>query len=140
MTEQFSQEYIAFMQSDEAKALQALWEPKQWDVVWDEETESIGTLLSVSGPIVFVNFRDTDGGWLRNVNKEVVWLPMLFQLLGVIEGAGVHLQIIAPRRDYPGDDTWVVAGDRVGQSSFDKDLMLAAAKLAVKVVEGVESG
>ena len=127
MTElQFTPEYIKFMQSDEAKCLQALWEAKQWDHVWDLETESPGILFSVPTNIVFVNFLGTDSGWLRDINKETVWLPTLYQLLQVIEGAGKRVELILYELD---------RGTYYGGLA---ELMMRAAKLAVKAVKAVE--
>ena len=143
MTElQFTPGYIAYILSDEAKVLQAGHELKCWDFfVWD------GVIYVVTGvgcDGIYAAKADGRGkaSWL-NVEEDLsgreLWLPTLFQLIGVIEGAGWWWRIRVALR---GDKKYEMAAAKPGVSGFrvrhtiESDLLLAAAQLAVRAVEG----
>ena len=106
MTEQqFTPEYIAYMQSDEAKALQALWVPAvcDWCVATDKvAAQGLGYVARWQVPDDSGSHRTTwvvvvtpdsgtgyiSGGSQARIRENFVWLPTLFQLIRVIEGAG----------------------------------------------------
>ena len=132
--QQFTQEYIQFILSDKAKALQALWNLASY---------SVGDHVLVGGRLGIVADLDTrdyfaDEGVryfaiafdhpnrraLGDPEREVwerhslTWLPSLFQLLRIIEGAGWRWRTVAEQ-------------DTVEQA------MLTAAQLAVRAVQNV---
>ena len=141
MTErQFTPEYIAYMQSDEAKALQALWKPAVGDWVYGSRYErrmhmviesrtehevEVVTGVGCDGVQTPKTYRNHDG---------VLWLPTLFQLIRVIEGATDQWSI----ERYPStvSDNLQVWIRGIGFSAVPgSDLLLAAAQLAVRAVE-----
>jgi len=149
-TDQFSPEYIAHILSDEAKGLQEVWRRNGVS----EGDHCVGTNRDTGGVRGVVHrhrLQTTDGGmaagfavsenlngtlhWYCNKDKRIpedwAWLAGLYDLLQIIEGAGVRISIFAPE-EY--SEHWLIAGDRVGESADDRDLMLAAAKLAVRAI------
>ena len=124
MTEQFSQEYIAFIRK--AKVLQTLWVPAAGDWVLlthrgKQEVNCLGTM-------------DDSRDWVEWAKealeyRHIVWLPTLFQLTRVIEGAGWEWQRTI-------DGRWLIktCSDYYTVSAKGDDL-LAAAQLAVRAVE-----
>ena len=148
MTEQqFSKEYIDYMQSDEAKVLQALWVPASY---------SVGDYVLVDSRLGVVAALDTrdhfadegvryfaitfdcpntralgDPEWEVWERHSLTWLPTLFQLIRVIEGAGFRWY----RRT---NETWGIHregdADRWEVNAYGDDL-LAAAQLAVRAIE-----
>ena len=137
MTEQFSQEYIEFMQSDEAKVLQAGHELKCWDFfVWEGEIYVV-TGLGCDG--IYAAKADGRGkaSWLNaeeDLSGRELWLPILSQLIGVIEGAGWEWRRFAGL--FLGWPHKPPIEEPVGFD--DKDIMLAAAQLAVRAIGGKE--
>jgi len=121
--EQFSPEYIRFLQSDEAKALQGLWKPR------------IGDWAYGSG-VVHLRYKiDRDGSYFATESGESTflgqlhWLPTLQQLLQIIERAGWDWS----RLD---DGTWRIHKPGYGtHEEWHLPDMLAAAKLAVRALE-----
>ena len=153
MDEQFSQAYKDFMRSDEAKGLQALWVPGVGDFIWCGEQGFYGLWIIVprsedNSPFglagldhsgFFGVFSDLDE--LRPFVRGIgVWLPSLSQLLGIIEGAGwdwkaerYHTRVSSQAR------YWVYAQNHALELYEDEictDVMLAAAKVAARAVEG----
>ena len=142
MTDQFSQEYIDYILK--AKALQALWEPAVGDWVYGSRYErrmhmviesrtehevEVVTGVGCDGVQTPKTYRNHDG---------VLWLPTLFQLIRVIEGARYWWRW---RLAYDGEKRYEMRIGKLkghGQAwdSADDDLMLAAAQLAVRAVEG----
>ena len=149
MTEQFSQEYIAYIRKD--KVLQKLW---------CSDSYTVGDQVLVDGRVGTVAALDTrdyfaDEGvryfaisfeypnrralgspeWEVWERHSLTWLPALFQLIGVIEGAGWRWY----KRS---DGIWGIVNDENGEgyrvegAKYRTDLMLAAAQLAVRAVEG----
>jgi hypothetical protein len=125
MTDQFSPEYIEFVRK--AKCLQDEWRPKAGDTVLAQPWEITG-LEWWSAPAQQVGELEEDG--------ELFWLPTLWDLLQIIEGAGCTWE-----RDEeewtlwgPGDNTYASAAEWLDEN--DNDDMLAAAKLAVRALEG----
>ena len=162
MTEQFSQEYIAFIRK--AEGLQALWVPEEGDWIVTEDSELMGhdtmlqpyiTCLKEDGEGGFVTListsygRSTDyveeiiteGAAPDEIKKRCAWLPTLFQLIGVIEGANegrTHWRIFRMR---DGRRKYTMTVHTFGKHEYSvnsDDLMLAAAQLAVRAVEEVE--
>ena len=144
MTEQqFTPEYIAYMQSDEAKALQDDCEIVIGShIVADDGGVAVVTDVHciLPEPAEFVAVHMQNGMAFGGCVDDVTWLPTLFQLIRVIEGTGYYdgsdvdrvFMITGPSED---DPTWCV-GDFDGNSYYaDKDLMLCAAKIAVRAVE-----
>ena len=143
MTEQFSQEYIAFIRK--AEAVQALWNLdsyREGDHVWvdgkvgvvaaydsrDFFSDESVRLFAVFHARLNMPLGDPKPGiWAR---CNLIWLPTLFQLIRVIEGAGWRWQ-----RDM--DEKWlIVKGAEYYRAEGWKDGdMLAAAQLAVRAVE-----
>jgi len=115
MDEQFSQEYIAFMLSDEAKVLREKWEPKEGDRF--AMGDSYIGLVSHS--------------WGR-ICTGTVWLPSLFQLIRIIEGAGWEWRRFGGL--FLGWPHKPPTQEPIGFD--DKDIMLAAAQLAARAVGG----
>ena len=126
--QQFSKEYIAFMQSDEAKALQKGREfgIGDWYIPRPERPE----------PQLIKNRLDMSC-------RDVRWIKLftLFQLIRVIEGAGWRVSMRSPVHGVPGRDRWMVMGTPPSGSAraeiHNDDLLLAAAQLAVRAVEDV---
>ena len=138
MTEQFTPEYIAYILK--AKALQALWMPAVGDAFlvhatgatevildWDARDTGVWTIQ------LGIGAGSTKHFWTRGTicGPGAVWLPTLFQLIRVIEGAGFHWY----RRT---NETWGIHregdADRWEVNAYGDDL-LAAAQLAVRAVE-----
>ena len=107
MTEQFSPECIEYLLSDDV--LQRLWVPGAGDWAWNREISAMHLLRDEFDKC------ETD-----------VWLPTLYQLLQVIEGAGKRVELILYELD---------RGTYYGGLA---ELMMRAAKLAVKAVKAVE--
>ena len=126
--QQFSEEYIDYMQSDEAKALRALWVPAVGDWVADKWPHKTYVELIGESPCDFTVGDISEPPH----NVESFWLPTLFQLIRVIEGAGWEW-----RRS--GENLLGWPRKRPSKLAvFDhKDLLLAAAQLAVRVVADV---
>jgi len=107
--DEHSPKYIAFMQK--AKRLQALWVPGAGD--WY-------TFLGADRAYLLDYPLDPR---LGSVDDDVRWLPSLFQLIRIIEGAGWRVEQIMYELDkgtyYSGLD----------------ELMMRAAKLAARAVE-----
>ena len=146
MDEQFSQAYKDFMRSDEAQVLQ-----KHLDIHF-----GTAILAPVMGHdvIVFVTEVEHDpsaacdfyaifeGSGTPNafLREDVTVLPSLSQLLGVIEGAGWEWRKFAGLvYGWPIDPNAKINAE-YPVSFDDKDLMLAAAKLAARAVEEVTDG
>jgi len=146
MDEQFSQAYKDFMLSDEAQGLQ-----KHLDIRF-----GTAILAPVMGHdvIVFVTEVEHDpsaacdfyaifeGSGTPNafLREDVTVLPSLSQLLGVIEGAGWEWRKFAGLvYGWPIDPNAKINAE-YPVSFDDKDLMLAAAKLAARAVEEVTDG
>jgi len=151
--DEYSPEYIAFMQK--AEALQALWVPGEGDWIVTEDPELMGhdtmlqpyiTCLKEDGEGGFVTListsygRSTDyveeiiteGAVPDEIKKRCAWLPSLFQLIGVIEGAGWEWRRFGGL--FLG---WPRNSTLQGPIGFDdKDLMLGFAQLAARAVEG----
>ena len=144
MTERFSPEYIAFILSDEAKVLQGQWkEPVigDWALVFPKST-----LGGVTGLVVRMGVGQWRHTTLRfgdgcegdfNHRVQLCWLPTLTDSLDMIEEAGYWW---STGLDYDGDDKWytISAGSIEDEGYIEndhKDRMLAAAKLAVRVLE-----
>lgn len=127
MTDQHSLEYIEYMQSDEAKALQR-YVPVDMTGIWVVLTNDSGASgvhnLGDGKHKALNDLLGPNDSWL-----SWWWLPTLWQLLRIIEGAGVRCIIMAPSEPHP---YWTVDA---GLMEFnERDLLLAAAQLAVKVV------
>ena len=138
--DEHSQEYIAFMQK--AEALQALWVPGVGDFIWCGEQGFYGLWIIVprsedNSPFglagldhsgFFGVFSDLDE--LRPFVRGIgVWLPSLFQLIRIIEGAGCSWERL------PGCE-WILY-DRILRERatvIEDDDMLAAAKLAAREI------
>ena len=144
MTEQFSQEYKAFMQSDEAKGLQALWVPSIRDVVGVVDCDTV-CLYSVQANYLSeqIGLQDEEGqffgvfGELDELKEWALerdymfWLPTLFQLIRVIEGAGQRFILMSPTET---NHYWTLD---IGLIEYnEQDLLLAAAQLAVRAIGG----
>ena len=140
MTEQqFTPEYIEFILSDEAKGLQGLWEPAVGDWCWHNEHKLsliYGTDLPASSETDIASISE-EGRlhyiYLRPYLGDVTWLPTLFQLLCIIEGAGWEWERLRDGKWRLFRKDWLVA--TLACDDVDDDV-LAAAKLAVKAVEG----
>jgi len=124
MTEQqFTPEYIEFMRGDEAKVLQQVWKPRWGDFVH-------------GGGMVHVRYKDdlegthyaTESGGLAYLGY-FCWLPTLYDLLRIIEEVEWEWRKTAEH---------LIGYPRAHPSKVefcdDKDLMLAAAKLAVRAL------
>ena len=144
MTEQFSQEYKAFMHK--AKALQKLWVPGEGD--WY-------TFLGADRAYLLDYPLDPR---LGGVDDDVRWLPTLFQLIRVIEGRWPNIQTHIWSSPYVSVLIRVWDENVKEESESDglhwcrkcrkkepcphqawaegKDLLLAAAQLAVRALEG----
>ena len=138
MTEQqFTPEYRAYMQSDEAKRLQDahLVELGEWRVlmpVFGMDHPWFVTKGDEYGLSVEGTRADGHKVACLYARERSRWLPTLFQLIGVIEGAGF-------RWYHRTNGTWGIhrEGDADRWEMNDKQGdMFAAAKLAVKAVEG----
>lgn len=154
-TNQFSQEYIDYILSDDAKALQEVW---RRDGV-SEGDDCVGTNGDTSGLRGIVHrhrLKMTDGGmatgfavsenldgilhWYCNKDKHIpedwAWLPSLHDLLRIIEGAGWQWS-----RSPAHWEAWRPAsaaiGDAVKEWAIIEDTedMLAAARLAVRAIK-----
>ena len=137
MPDQFSSEYIDYMFSDGAEVLQGKWSPKIGDcfVATEvfEEVYSDGLLEVEPGMVELLH-----GSWsLYDQTPQEVgrWLPTLWDLLRIIEGAGWEWS------HNPGIwQAWKptpVRGTAEKWASIkDTEDMLSAAKLAVKALGG----
>ena len=138
MTEQFSQEYIAYILSDEAKVLQKLWVPAAGDWILlthrgEQEVNCLGTM----------DDRKDWAEWAREALKyrDMTWLPTLFQLIGVIEGRWPRVEMGSYLLDGVRHH-WMRGLEMPPKTSVGRpivretDIMLAAAQLAVRAVEG----
>jgi len=150
MTEQqFTPEYIALMQSDEAKALQEqhpvlsfgdrVWILGDASVgivkqVWTSSSRSIRASYDVmapdlGGPTIFEGLRE-----------DFAWLPTLSQLIGVIEGRWPRVEM-GSYLLYGVRHHWMRGLGMPPKTSVGRpivretDIMLAAAQLAVRAVE-----
>ena len=147
MSEQFSQEYIDFILSDEAKGLQRVdLSPGDW--VWTGH--ELGIVLRPwvgfeTGPLAHLTvLRLAKSGWSEESfsRTNLTKLPTLWELLQIIEGAGwdwaaerstfTLLKTGEPRvrrfmtiANYEDDEY---------HRADDDELMLAAAKLAVRAI------
>ena len=140
MTEQqFTPEYIAFILSDEAKALQALWEPEEgdWFVAtapyvevegddWPEIDIEVGEINSIHSAWRM------EGGEYKTAGA---WLPTLRQLVALVERTDKTLFFNRVVNAEGKEPIWQV-GFHGGWEIFDKDLLLAAAQLAVRAIQG----
>ena len=137
MAEQFSDEYRAYMQSDKAAALQ---NGHQWDIgdwiYWYSPADL--DKWRTEKEIVCLTIDDVQD--MEVIDGNYWWLPTLFQLIRMIEGSGYFdgseaartFEIIGPSWDFP---DWYI-GDQEGIVYYtDKDLMLAAAQMAVRAIE-----
>lgn len=124
MTDQFSQEYISFILSDEAKALQEKPERGQW--VW---CRHLGVVTLVTG--VGCDGSQTTEGYLYDA--ETTLLPTLHDLLRVIEGVGWKWSRKPSRWD-----AWIPTVVPLTAKEWamieNTEDMLAAAKLAVRAL------
>ena len=139
MTERFSPEYIKFILSDEAKVLQegheiAVGEYRVLTAHFKDDRPWIVT--SGSGIGLTVQGVCADGSTLGCLyaQERSRWLPTLTDLLGMIKGKtsddiGIHY-------DPPLDEWYAIKGGDI--IAVEKDKELAAAKLAVRVLEGKE--
>lgn len=123
MTDQFSPEYKAYLLSDEAKGLQHFWQRKEGDR-FAMGKDYVGL---VTHP------------W-KGQHDEATWLPTLWDLTQIIEWAGYSWTMGHYCEDGP---AWyvanaVVSGEELGpllEAEEWEDVMLAAAKLAVRTIE-----
>ena len=137
MTERFSPAYIAFILSDEAKVLQGhlpregegVWFIQRWLVEVGPSDWSEPHVLGEDDTSYILDYEDYE-------DLEYVVLPTLTDLLGMIEEAGWRVGL---------DDTDVgysfcsyKVSKSVGPIVFSQEgeRLLAAAKLAVRVLEG----
>lgn len=151
MTNQFSQEYIDYILSDEAKALQKKWEPQVRDAVANVlstpyilsvQLDNIceQTVLQDEDGQFSGTFDDIDelGEWVCRTTY-VAWLPALYDLLQIIEGAGYEWKLeTLVRRDVVGLCYYAYIQNYETETYFDTiehEVMLAAAKLAVKALK-----
>lgn len=132
VTDQFSQEYIDYILSDEAKALQERdgWQLGDW--CYDQVTTQV---LLVS---------HSDG----KMYASDIWLPTLWDLVRIIEGAGWDWTVMSGWTSndegfyqlQSGKATEACAHTRDSydwhtvESGEQSDVMLAAAKLAVRAL------
>lgn len=154
MTDQFSQEYTDYVLSDEAKALQEKWEPGVGDWLIFNANEychrmdagnHIATVCEVlergAGLHWGFHVRDTSPskGWgphrlVSAKGQDACWLPTLWDLLQIIEGAGWEWSRKPGRWD-----AWKPTEVPLTASSWsmveNTEDMLAAAKLAVKALK-----
>jgi len=154
----FRPEYIKFILSDEAKVLQKLWKPRVRDVFTMRDGDgALGMVVCASEPFGTVKLWRIDWFWLSpdwglewddsaisetvgGKNDAKVWLPTLWQLVKMIEGTGYRVGFStdyesATRLEY----LYWLSAQCAGLPYVDAkstDLMLAAAKLAVRAVEG----
>ena len=132
MTEQFSQEYIAYILK--AKGLQdkALKEwPSEGDWVWFDGKAHLVRALDKQRARVLVG-----AAWYKV--EDVTWLPTLFQLIRVIEGANegrTHWRIFRMRDGRRKYTMTVHTFGKHEHNANSDDLLLAAAQLAVRAVE-----
>ena len=132
MTERFSPEYKAFILSDDASVLQKGHEWNLGDWFVHRETESIGLLaIKPDDKILFVK------------KEAISWLPTLTDLLDMIEEAGWHWErhgpaLLAARCLGYHEDTDEYEYETIREDIQGEDTILAAAKLAVRVLEGKE--
>lgn len=134
----FSPEYIKFIFSDEASVLQEQWKPRLGDwVLWGQHLGLVtfvpsGTFVPVTGTkylrVKFPNQRATS-----KKSEDLSWLPTLSDLLDMIEEAGWDWM-----RSVSGE--WSAWDDRTNipklHNVYERgDRLLAAAKLAVRVLE-----
>ena len=151
MTE-FTPEYRAFIFSDEAQCLQKHIDIQLGTVVYSEHIDRMAAVSEVledpdnTNADFYATFEkySQQSGLRRD---EVIVLPTLRQLLGVIEGAGWRweAEMLTERRGPGGRYTEYRIGaeheeDKDSLLCLDNweegDLMLAAAKLAARAVEG----
>lgn len=160
-TDQFSQEYIAFILSDEAKGLQGKWQ----ELGVGSGQAVIGTNVSnwyalglVHRHMTLSTEGDVLSGWAVSevlsgylhwhCNKEKriwenwAWLPALWDPLQIIERAGYHWErqgtaLLACREVGYHADTDEIEWE-VLREDIHGDLMLAAAKLAVRAITNRE--
>lgn len=162
MTERFSPEYIAFILSDEAKVLQRQWEPSIGDIFIIRDGDGARFLVVDSYEpkhphkrwaieSVYLSVYGPDDGDLlvhkERVSSATVWLPTLTDSLDMIEEAGWRISrgsqyLVQEKMWY-----WLRAG-RIGHATIEigpntvesgeRSWILAAAKLAVRVLEGKE--
>ena len=142
MTERFSPEYIAFILSDEASVLQQQWKKRgvrKGDWAWDAGTETgkVRLVTSIdththSGSLDFVL-----DGVAKRWTAEVDWLPTLTDLLGMIEEADWEWSR-NPEAWHAWKPTPVRGTAEKWASIKDTEDILAAATLAVRVLEGKE--
>ena len=133
--QQFTPEYIAFMQSDEAKALQDDCEIVIGShIVADDGGVAVVTDVHciLPEPAEFVAVHMQNGMAFGGCVDDVTWLPTLFQLIRVIEEAGWGWQRTI-------DGRWLIktCSDYYTVSAKGDDVF-AAAQLAVRAVEVVE--
>lgn len=149
MPDQFSSEYVDYILSDEAKALQEKWEPRIRDVFIIRDGGGaqflvVGT-LAPEHPFkhwlvdyVYLSPYGPDSGELvtadARISDRTVWLPTLHDLLRIIEGAGWEWSrnpgIWQAWRPTPVRGT----ADKWATIKNTEDL-LSAAKLAVRALE-----
>jgi len=139
MDEQFSPEYIAFMRG--AGALQALWVPKAGDWAWADEDIKAVLLVNIWPPqrkgglatIEAAVYGEELGPCSYEfIEGEITWLPSLFQLIRVIEGAGYTWERLTEEWNLYRNRRLVFSLDTTCPTIGD---MLAAARLAVRAVE-----
>jgi len=124
--DEYSQAYKDFMRG--AEALQALWVPGAGDRY---------TFLGADKAYLLDYPLDPR---LGGVDDDVRWLPSLFQLIGIIESAGYRLKLDTfSRTDMEGLRYDLVASNFQTEDhieAIESDLMLCAAQLAARAVEG----
>ena len=139
MDEQFSQAYKDFILSDEAKGLQP---PNEWSpgdyVYWDGDVHLVvATDPGVDSIDLIRLYRAGNPSWRIRWERRHKWtrLPTLWQLLRIIEGAGWEWRKFAGLvYGWPIDPNAKINAE-YPVSFDDKDLMLAAAKVAARAVE-----
>jgi hypothetical protein len=137
MEKQFSQEYIDYILSDEAKALQERWEPKIGDHSWYKDKGPwLVTHVSGSSAGITVERIEVVGDFsglyqsvavTRAAIREhvVAWLPTLWDLVKVVYDTGWRADEILYELDR-------------GTCANLTGMMIRAAKLAVRALENIE--
>jgi len=132
--DEHSQEYISFMCSDEAACLHKQWQRRgvhKGDWVWDAGTEAgkVRLVTSVTSTESSAGVSFIIDGWAKRWTAEVTWLPSLFQLIRIIEGAGGDYTLTKSGASY------CLESHAERRAIEGTDIMLKFARLAARAVE-----